>query len=85
MAIERIKMTKPKLIEYQEMVRQAETVRQGEGQRQVSIADLLSSNDTSIVQGLVEYASHQDSVNDRWMEAFRKLLLEHAKSKNRHS
>ena len=35
---------------------------------------------TSVFQGLLRFASHQKFVNDKWMEAYLRLLREHVRS-----
>ncbi|RGP66279.1 kinaselike domain [Fusarium sporotrichioides] len=79
-AIERIKETKPKLKEYKEMVRAAES-RLGGSETVTRIADLLESDAASVFHGILSYQQHQDFVNDEWMLAYTKLLRDHAKSR----
>jgi hypothetical protein len=73
LAIDRISRTTPKLEEYKNFVETTEAEldpKKGEP----TIASLLLSDAASIVQGLLCYASHQKFVNDKWMEAYSKLL-----------
>ena len=68
LAIDRIKSTEPK----QEFARSAEARMMGGGSknREASIANMMLSNSTSVVQGLLEYQTHRKLVNDKRMEAY---------------
>ncbi|EXJ80739.1 hypothetical protein A1O3_07023 [Capronia epimyces CBS 606.96] len=75
LAIDRISRTTPKLEEYKNFVEttEAELVpKKGEP----TMANLFLSDTASTFQGLLCYASHQKFVNDKWMEAYCKLLRE---------
>ncbi|KAG9502074.1 hypothetical protein J7337_007790 [Fusarium musae] len=76
-AIERIERTKPKLMEYKEMLAAAERKLGNDDKGATPIADLLLSDAASVFQGLVRYQGHQVFVNDQWMEAYLKLIRDH--------
>ncbi|KAF5627809.1 kinase-like domain protein [Fusarium tjaetaba] len=76
-AIERIERTKPKLMEYKEMLAAAERKLRKDDEGATPIADLLLSDAASVFQGLVRYQVHQVFVNDQWMEAYLKLIRDH--------
>lgn len=78
-AIDRIKRTEPKLQEYKNLVEIAELRMGGSMNREGSIASMMLSNATSVYQGLIEYLSFQAYVNDKWMEAYLRLLREHVR------
>ena len=73
-AIDRIRRTGPRLQEYKVMIEIAEAGIGISNERNPSVASLMFSEAASIVQGLLRYSSHQRSVNDKWMEAYLKLL-----------
>jgi hypothetical protein len=79
-AIDRIKRTEPKLNEYKNLVEIAEARMGGSKNGEASIANMMLSNATSVIQGLLRFASHQKFVNDKWMEAYLRLLREHVRS-----
>lgn len=79
LAINRIKMTEPKLKEYKNLVEIAEAGMGGSKNGEESIANLMLSNATSVYQGLLRYAGHQKFVNDKWMAAYVRLLREHVR------
>ncbi|PVH70379.1 hypothetical protein DL98DRAFT_661210 [Cadophora sp. DSE1049] len=80
-AIDRIKRTEPKLKEYKNLVEIAEA-RMGDSMNgEASIANMMLSNATSVFQGMLRFASHQKFVNDKWMEAYLRLLREHVRSR----
>ena len=76
-AVERIKQMQPKLNAYREMIAQTEADMFGD-REEIKIARHMLSNAASMVQGLRQFASHQKSVNDKWMTAFVKLLRDYA-------
>jgi len=78
-AIERIKRTAPKLKEYRDMVEIAEA-RVHVNEQNTPIADLMLSDAASVFQGLLRYGGHQRLVNDKWMEAYLRLLRGHVMS-----
>ncbi|KAH9211764.1 hypothetical protein DL95DRAFT_525548 [Leptodontidium sp. 2 PMI_412] len=80
LAIDRIKIKEPKLKEYKNFVEAAEARMGGSMNGESSIANMMLSNATSVFQGLLRFASHQKFVNDKWMEAYLRLLREHAGS-----
>ncbi|MCJ1244536.1 hypothetical protein MMC30_001734 [Trapelia coarctata] len=80
-AIDRIKRTEPKLKEYKNLVEMAE-LRMGSSKKgEVTIANIMLLDATSVFQGLRRYASHQKFVNDKWMDAYLRLVREHVKCK----
>ncbi|KAH6624160.1 hypothetical protein B0J18DRAFT_409649 [Chaetomium sp. MPI-SDFR-AT-0129] len=79
-AIERIKRTEPKLKEYKDMVGTAEAGMGLGNDGNTSIAHWMLSDAASVFQGLVRYQGHQKFVNDKWMEAYLKLLRGHIRS-----
>jgi hypothetical protein len=79
-AIDRIKRTEPKLKEYKNLVEIAEARMGGSMNGEASIANMMLSNATSVFQGLLRFASHQKFVNDKWMEAYLRLLREQVRS-----
>ncbi|KAI0148392.1 hypothetical protein GGR57DRAFT_515373 [Xylariaceae sp. FL1272] len=76
-AIERIKRTESLIKEYIDMIKQIEENFDSKGS---NIGTAMLSDGARIVQGLGEYKSHQNSANDRWMDAFVRLLAGHYKS-----
>ena len=74
LAIDRIRRTTPKLEEYKNFVETTEAELDPNEKGEPTIANLLLSDAASIVQGLLCYAGHQKFVNDKWMEAYSKLL-----------
>ncbi|PNY24387.1 Uncharacterized protein TCAP_05683 [Tolypocladium capitatum] len=79
-AIDRIRMTRPRLKEYKDLVEIAE-VRMGIGKEgNTPIASLMLSDAASVFQGLVRYGGHQKHVNDEGIEAYLTLLRGHIKS-----
>ncbi|KAF2454686.1 hypothetical protein BDY21DRAFT_416653 [Lineolata rhizophorae] len=78
-AIDRIRRTEPRLKEYRDLVELAEA-RLGISKGNTAIASLMLSEATSVFQGLLRYGSYQKFVNDKWMDAYLKLLREHIRS-----
>ncbi|KAI0398956.1 hypothetical protein F4802DRAFT_611243 [Xylaria palmicola] len=76
-AIDRIRRTGPRLQEYKDMVEAAEAGIGIGNEGNTPIANLMLSEASSVLQGLVRYQGHQDFVNDKWMEAYLKLLRKH--------
>lgn len=77
-AKERIMRTEPRLMEYKELIGTAETeMKVGSDWGKKPIASLMLSDAASILQGLLKYRGHQKWVNDKWMEAYVKLLHSH--------
>jgi hypothetical protein len=74
LAIDRISRTTPKLEDYKSFVETTEAELDPNGKGEPTIVNLLLSDAASIVQGLRCYASYQKFVNDKWMEAYSKLL-----------
>ncbi|KAJ4528071.1 hypothetical protein HRR83_000822 [Exophiala dermatitidis] len=74
LAIDRIARTTPKFEEYKNFVETTEAELDPKEKGKPTIANLLLSDAASIVQGLLCYAGHQKFVNDKWMEAYCKLL-----------
>ena len=62
------------------MVETAEVALHGDKKCEATIASMMLSDAASIVQGLMQYSSHQKHVNDNWMKAYARLLHEHVKS-----
>ncbi|KAK3935482.1 hypothetical protein QBC46DRAFT_358193 [Diplogelasinospora grovesii] len=73
-AIDRIRRTETRLKEYKDLVEIAEAGLKIGDEGNTSIAKLMLSEAASIFQGLVRYGSHQKFVNDKWMEAYVRLL-----------
>lgn len=75
LAIERIERTRHLLPQYVKFVRDAirEFEASTETKDQSGLADTIMSDGASIVQGLLEYGMHADSINDRWMVAYHLL------------
>ena len=71
-ALERIARVALRLVEYRDLVREAEKSL-GEGQAS-PIADCIMSDAASVIQGPNHYGGHQASTNDRWMAAYEMLL-----------
>jgi hypothetical protein len=81
-AIDRIRRTETRLKEYKDFVEIAEAgMRIDDQGNNTSIANLMLSEAASIVQGLLRCRSHQKFVNDKWMEAYMRLLREHITSR----
>lgn len=78
LAIDRISRTAPKLAEYQSFVKKAEIESGTHENGESTIATMMLSDATSIFQGLMCYTSHQKSVNDKWMDAYVRLLHENS-------
>ncbi|KAG8674181.1 hypothetical protein FPOAC1_000144 [Fusarium poae] len=76
-ALERIEVTKPKLIEYKQMLKAAESRIGGGGS---TVADTLMSTAADVYGGLMDYDYHAVPVNNRWMEAYTILLYNRVKS-----
>lgn len=76
--IERLERIQPQLEEYKELLKIAESRFVVEGS--TPIADLLMSDAASVFQGLLTYRGHQSFANDKWLEAYAKLLRKHIKS-----
>jgi len=73
-AIDRIRRTETRLKEYKDWVEIAEAgMKIGDGGN-TPIANLMLSEAASVFQGLLRYGSHQKFVNDKWMEAYVRLL-----------
>ncbi|KAK3332870.1 hypothetical protein B0T19DRAFT_354543 [Cercophora scortea] len=79
-AIDRMRRTEPRLKEYKDMVETAEAGMGIGNEGSTPIANLMLSEAASVLQGLLRYQSHQDFVNDKWMEAYLKLLRGHIRS-----
>lgn len=77
MAIERVRRTEPLIREYNEMVKEIEECDKSTGNR---LWKIMLSNGARVVQGLSQYKSHQKHVNDNWMNAYARILVEHCKS-----
>lgn len=82
MALERIKRTEPLIREYNGMVKEIEEGANSPGQK---IWNIMLSNGARVVQGLSQYKGHQKFVNDKWMDAYARLLTEHFNSTARTS
>ncbi|POR32133.1 Uncharacterized protein TPAR_07635 [Tolypocladium paradoxum] len=82
LAIERIRRTRPRLKEYRDLVEAAEAGMgaNNPNRRGGTVASLLLSDAASIYQGLEAYESNQGWVNDRWMQAYLKLLRKHVQA-----
>lgn len=76
-AVERIKRIEPRLKEYGDLVEMAEAEMGRSKEGEATMASMMLSNATSTFQGLLKYWGHQKGVNDKWMEAYLKLLREH--------
>jgi hypothetical protein len=74
-AIERVKRTAPRLQEYKELVRKFESEQ---GEQGAKVADTLGSTPASVYRGMVAFSQHQNFVNEKWMKACLKMLLEYA-------
>lgn len=74
-AIECIRMTVPNLIEYQQSLARAESRVGGNESQKTPIADMMLSNVTSVIQGLLEYEMHSSSANDNRMVSYRWLRM----------
>lgn len=72
-AIDRIRVTEPKLKEYKDLIGTAEAEMNGD-EGDTPIANLMLSDATNVFQGLLSYRCHQKFVNDNWMEAYARLL-----------
>ncbi|KND87685.1 hypothetical protein TOPH_07653 [Tolypocladium ophioglossoides CBS 100239] len=79
-AIDNIRMAEPKLKEYKDLVEMAEAGMGMGNEGNTPIASLMLSEAASVFQGLQRYRGHQKWVNDKWMEAYLKLLRGHIKS-----
>ncbi|KAH8745123.1 hypothetical protein F5883DRAFT_268911 [Diaporthe sp. PMI_573] len=79
-AINRIRRTEPRLKEYKDMVEIAEAGVGISNEGNTPIANLMLSEAASVFQGLLRYGSHQSFVNDKWMEAYLRLLRGHIRS-----
>lgn len=79
-ALERIRRTEPKLREYKDLVETAEAEAGIIGPGKASIASLMLSDAASILQGLLRYMGYQKNVNDKWMDAYLRLLRENARA-----
>ncbi|PNY18157.1 Uncharacterized protein TCAP_07596 [Tolypocladium capitatum] len=79
-AIDRIRRTEPRLKEYKDMVEMAEARIGMNKEGNAPMANLMLSEAASVFQGLVRYGGHQKFVNDKWMEAYLKLLRGHIRS-----
>ena len=73
MALERIARTKPLIREYNNMVKEIEERFNPRG---CKIWNIMLSNGARAVQGLNGYKSHQNHVNENWMRAYARLLVE---------
>ena len=71
LAIARMKMVRPKFREYEEMVKSAEFKVQAKSR----ITTLMSSDVSSIYQGLTRCMANQDFVKKKWRKAYIFLLL----------
>ncbi|KEZ39514.1 Protein kinase-like domain [Scedosporium apiospermum] len=76
-AIERVKLTAPRLEEYKRLLGTFES-RGGDVTQEV--AGHLGSTSASIYQGMQAFAQHQDFVNEKWMKSCLKMLQEYAES-----
>ncbi|KAK5218482.1 hypothetical protein LTR47_011704 [Exophiala xenobiotica] len=76
LAIARISRTAPKLEEYKNFVEAAEVESGCNKKGEPTIASMMLSDATSVLQGLLCYTSHQKFVNETWMEGYLKLLRE---------
>jgi hypothetical protein len=79
-AIDRIERTEPKLKEYKDMVEAAEAEMGISNEGNTTIANLMLSDAASIFQGLLRYQGYQKSTNDKWMEAYVRILRGHVRS-----
>jgi hypothetical protein len=75
-AIERVRRTAPRLQEYKELLARFESGEDGKGGSTVS--DRLGSTSASVYRGMLAYAQHQDFVNEEWMKACLKMVLDYA-------
>lgn len=73
-AKDRIRRTEPKLKEYKDLIGTAEAEMKIVDEGNTPIANLMLSDAASVWQGLLRYRSHQKFVNDKWMEAYVRLL-----------
>jgi hypothetical protein len=75
-AIDRIRRAEARLAEYRDWVEIAEAgMKTGhDGGNHTPIANLMLSDAASVFQGLRRYGSHQKFVNDKWMQAYVRLL-----------
>lgn len=55
----------------------AEARMGGSKNKEVSIANMMLPNATSVFQGLLRYTSHQKLVNDKWMETYLRFWHKH--------
>ncbi|KAL7928021.1 hypothetical protein V8C35DRAFT_285584 [Trichoderma chlorosporum] len=81
-ALERIKRTEPLIREYNDMVKEIEECADSPERK---IWNIMLSNGARVVQGLSQYKSHQKRVNDRWLDAYGRLLAEYFNSTARSS
>ncbi|RYP50597.1 hypothetical protein DL768_003917 [Monosporascus sp. mg162] len=77
MALERIMRTEPLIREYNDMVKEIEECVNTTGRK---IWNIMLSNGARVVQGLSQYKAHQKHVNDNWMNAYARLLVQHFNS-----
>lgn len=63
------------------MVEAAEAEMGISNEGNTTIANLMLSDAASIFQGLLRYQSHQTLTNDKWMEAYLKLLRGNVRSR----
>jgi len=75
-AIDRIKWNEPKFIEYQNLVGRAEAEMGVCNRGEAAIASTMLTDVSSVIQGLMDYRNHDQGVNDKWMEAYLKILRE---------
>jgi hypothetical protein len=50
------------------------------GGQEVKVANTMGSSPASVYRGMQAYAQHQSFVNERWMEACLKMVLDFAES-----
>lgn len=73
-AKDRIRRTEPQLKESRDLIGTAKTAMKIVDEGNTPIANLMLSDAASVLQGLLRYRSHQKFVNDKWMEAYVRLL-----------
>ncbi|VUC23585.1 unnamed protein product [Clonostachys rosea] len=77
LAIERIKRAEPLIKHYHEIIKEIEEQVNPEGPQ---INKAMLSHGARVVQGLNQYKSHSKMVNDRWLDSYTRILVDHFSS-----
>ncbi|KAI9761634.1 MAG: hypothetical protein M4579_000868 [Chaenotheca gracillima] len=77
--LDRLKIVMPQIEQYKNLIGTIEATKGSYKTRYPTISSSISSEAASIYRGIHSYMSHQKFVNDKWMDAYTRLLLKNVK------